>query len=182
MQPVYSTSMPQSWRRPQHHKRTFSTQLRCPLYPRKRTFRDSLDQLIGALLEVKRYVESERSGRLQVDDKLEFRRLQDREVSGLGAIEDLTGIGADLTIHAHTIGVVAHQPAGFDSLATGIARGNSVVCRKRNKLDASAGEEHVTSDVQGLRAVTHEGGEGSLDFTPGAGVEDLNLQSQCTGD
>src|SRR5262249_54593816 len=23
MQPVYSTSMPQSWRRPQHHKRTF---------------------------------------------------------------------------------------------------------------------------------------------------------------
>ena len=58
-----------------------------------------------------------RPGRLQVDDKLEFRRLQDRQVSRLSAIEDLTGVGADLTIHAYTIGVVAHQAAGFDSLA-----------------------------------------------------------------
>ena len=51
------------------------------------TFRDSLDQLVGALLEVKRYVQSERPGRLQVDDKLEFRRLHDREVRGLSALE-----------------------------------------------------------------------------------------------
>src|SRR5262245_54133897 len=80
----------------------------------KRTFRDSLDQLVGALLEVNRYVESERPGCWQVDDKLEFRRLQDRQVSRLSALEDLTGVGADLMVHANTIGIVAHQPAGFD--------------------------------------------------------------------
>src|SRR6516165_5968756 len=141
----------------------------------------SLDHLVGQLLDVQRDVEAERPGRLQVDDELEFRRLQHRQIGWLGALEDLTGVGADLTIHARTIGVVAHQPAGFDSLATGIARGNPVVRRKRNKLDASTGEEHVASDVQGIGAVVHESSEGSLDLAPGAGVEDLNLQCHCTG-
>jgi hypothetical protein len=45
---------------------------------------------------------------------------------GLCAFEDFTGVGADLTIHARTIGVVAHQPAGFDSLARRIASGNAI--------------------------------------------------------
>ena len=34
----------------------------------KRTFLDSLDQLVGALLEVKRNVESKRLGRLEIND------------------------------------------------------------------------------------------------------------------
>ena len=37
--------------------------------------------------------------RLQVDDELEFGRLQDRQVGGLGALEDVAGIDADLTKH-----------------------------------------------------------------------------------
>src|SRR5262245_47809171 len=162
----------------------------CPLYPRKRTcavqkamsamgqkrtFRDSLDQLVGALVEVKGNVESERLGRLQVDDKLEFRRLQNREVGGLGAFEDLTTVGADLTIHAHTIGVVGHQPASFDSFAGGIARRNPIARSERRKLDAPACEEAVTSDVQGVGTVAREGGEGRLDLAAGARVEDLNF-------
>jgi hypothetical protein len=80
---------------------------------------------------------------LQVDDKLEFRRLQDRQVRGLRALEDLTGVGTDLTIHANTIGVVAHQPAGFDGFAEGIARRNPIARREGRKLDSPAGEEHV---------------------------------------
>src|SRR5262249_10617779 len=122
------------------HKRTFSTQLRCPLYPRKRTFRDSLDQLVGALLEVKRYVESERPGRLQFEDRRDCGRRQAGQVGGLSAIEDWTGMGAALTIHAHTIGIVAHQPAGFDSLAGGIARRNPIARREGRKLDPPARE------------------------------------------
>src|SRR5262249_41650652 len=60
-------------------------------------------------------------------------------------------------------------------------RGNPVMRRKRDKLDASARKEHITSDVQGIGAVAHEGGESRLDLATGAGVEDLNLQSHCTG-
>ena len=48
-------------------------------------------------------------------------------------------------------------------------------------MDAPAREEDITSDVQGVGAIAHEGGEGRLDLAPGAGVEDLNLQSHCTG-
>src|SRR6516165_10821956 len=141
----------------------------------------SLDHLVGQLLDVQRDVEAERPGRLQVDDELEFRRLQHRQIGWLGALEDLTGVGADLTIHARTIGVVAHQPAGFYSLARGITRGNPVTRRERRKLDTSAREEDITSDVQGVGAIAHEGGEGRLDLAAGAGIEDLNLHSHCTG-
>src|SRR5262249_40381230 len=35
MQPVYSTSMPQSWRRPQHHKRTFCSAIAMSALPPK---------------------------------------------------------------------------------------------------------------------------------------------------
>ena len=73
---------------------------------------------------MQRHLEAERPSRLQVDDELEFGRLQDRQIGGLRTLEDLTGVGADLTIHVRTIGIVGHQSAGFDSLARGIARGN----------------------------------------------------------
>jgi hypothetical protein len=87
------------------------------------------------------------------------------------ALEDLTGVDADLTTHAYNIGPIAHQPTGFDILATVVGRGNPMARRERCKLDAPASEEHVASDVQRVGAVAHEGGEGSLDFAAGAGVE-----------
>ena len=43
-------------------------------------------------------VEAEHPGGLGVDDQLELGRLHDRQVRGLGALEDATGIDADLTI------------------------------------------------------------------------------------
>jgi hypothetical protein len=49
--------------------------------------------------------------------------------------------------------------------------------RERRKLDPSADEERIGRDEQGVGPVAHEGGEGRLDFAAGAGVEDLNLQS-----
>src|SRR5215469_6042938 len=107
--------------------------------------------------------------------------MEDRHVGGLGALENLTGVDPDLTIHVHTIGVVAHQPAGFDSFARGIGRGNPIGRRERRKLDPPAREERIASDVHRVDAIVHESGEGRLDLTTGAGVEDLNLQSDCTG-
>src|SRR5262249_29052502 len=61
------------------------------------------------------------------------------------------------------------------------ARGNAIGRCKRDQLDAPAREERVASDVQGLRVVAHESGEGCLDLAPGAGLEDLNLQPHCAG-
>ena len=57
--------------------------------------------------------------------------LQDRQVGGLRAFEDLPGIDADLTRPVRAIDPVAHQPAGFDSLANLVGRGNPIVHRER---------------------------------------------------
>src|SRR5262245_8769915 len=141
----------------------------------------SFDHHVGELLKMQRHLDPERPSRLHIDDELELGRLQDRQIGGLRTLQDLTGVGTDLVIHVHAIAIVGHQSAGFDSLATGIAHGNPVMCRKRDKLEASAREEDITSDVQGVGAIAHESGEGRLDLAAGAGVEDLNLQSHCTG-
>src|SRR5260370_33644112 len=46
-----------------------------------------------------------RACRLQVDDELEFRRLQHRQGGGLRAFEGFAPVGTHPTIHAPTIGV-----------------------------------------------------------------------------
>ena len=50
--------------------------------------------------------------------------------------------------------------------------------RERRKLDASADEEGVGSNEECLGPVAHDGGEGHIDLAAGAGVDDLNLQSE----
>ena len=117
-------------------------------------------------------------GRLQVDDELEFGRLQDRQVGGIGALKDLTGVDADLTIHVQDIGPIAHQPTRFDMFANGIGRGNRIARRECRKLDAPSDEESVGGDEEGDDPVARESGEGRLDLAAGAGVEDRNLQSE----
>ena len=67
-----------------HHSK-----LRLPMSAlgQKQTFRGSLDQLVGALLDVKRNVESERLGGLEIDDQLEFGRQLNRKIARLLAFE-----------------------------------------------------------------------------------------------
>ena len=69
-------------------------------------------------------------------NELEFGRLQDRQVGGLGALEDAAGINADLTKHVREVGSVAHQPAGLDKITLRISRRNLVARRQGGKLHA----------------------------------------------
>jgi uncharacterized protein YprB with RNaseH-like and TPR domain len=57
--------------------------------------------------------QTERLGRLEIDDQFELGRLQDRQIGRLGAVEDFAGIDASLTITVRVVGSVAHQPAGY---------------------------------------------------------------------
>ena len=52
----------------------------------------SLDHLVGEQLHRVGHVEAEYSRRLQVEGKFEFRRLQHRQVGGLGPLEDAGGV------------------------------------------------------------------------------------------
>ena len=64
----------------------------------KRTFRHSFDHLVGDGEHVRRNGEAERLGGREVDDELEFGRLQHWQVGGLRALENAAGIDADLTL------------------------------------------------------------------------------------
>src|ERR1700690_1361169 len=55
------------------------------------------DHLVGDGEHPWRHLDAERARRLQVDGEFEFGRLRDRQVGGLGALEDIAGIDADLT-------------------------------------------------------------------------------------
>jgi hypothetical protein len=115
------------------------------------------DHLVGQQLQRVGHLDAQRSGRLQVDDKLEFCGLQDRQVGGLGALEDLTGVDADLLPTVQKGGPIAHQPAHFDELAEMVGRGNPMRRRERRKLDAPVAEEPIGSDEEGVGPVGARG-------------------------
>src|SRR5262249_3105758 len=139
------------------------------------------DYFVGEQLDRVRHLDAEQSRRLRVDYELEFCRLQDRQVGGLRAFEDLPGVDADLTVRVRTFGRGAHQTPGFNSLATVISRRNPIVRRERHKLGAAAEKEDIGGNQQGIGPVANEGGEGRLNLTAGAGVEDVSLQSEDAG-
>jgi hypothetical protein len=62
-----------------------------------RTAKGLFDHLVGDGEHVGPDLDAERSRRLQVDGELKFSRLLHRQVGGLRAFEDFTGVDADLT-------------------------------------------------------------------------------------
>src|SRR5437763_1972977 len=69
----------------------------------------SLDHLVGPLQHRLRHRETERPGGLEIDHKLERRRLLDRQIGWLGPLEDLSGINADLAIGSRAARSIADQ-------------------------------------------------------------------------
>ena len=68
-----------------------------------------------------------------VDRQLELDRLHDRQVGGLGALENVADIDTGLTIGIPVAGAVADQAAGRDELARAVDRWDPVrgICRPR---------------------------------------------------
>jgi len=69
-----------------------------------------LDDLVGAGEDRWRHGEAERLGGLQVHDQLEPCRLLDRQVGGLGSVQDLSGIDAELAIGGSETRSIADRP------------------------------------------------------------------------
>src|SRR5207253_3223658 len=77
----------------------------------------SLDHLVGAAEQRDWKRESERLRSLEVDHKLDFRRLLDRQVGGLLALENATDIDAQEAKRVRKARAIAHQATGGGKLA-----------------------------------------------------------------
>src|SRR5437870_1260698 len=69
----------------------------------------SFDDLVGELQDRLRHREAERLCGLEIDDQLESGRLLDRQIGGLGALEDLSSVSADQAIGSSEAGSIAEQ-------------------------------------------------------------------------
>ena len=75
-----------------------------------------VNHLVSEQLDRVGNLDAERPGCLQINDELEFGRLQDRQVGWLGPLKDMTGVDADLMKHVRDVRSVTHQPASFHHL------------------------------------------------------------------
>jgi hypothetical protein len=70
-----------------------------------------LDHLVGGHLQRQRQLEAECLGRLEVDDKLEFRRLLYRKVRWSFAFEDAVHVGGRTFELVDAVNTIRDQPA-----------------------------------------------------------------------
>src|SRR5262249_11219454 len=88
--------------------------------------RSLFDHLVGARQQRRRNGEVKHPGGLGIDHQLELARLHDRQVGGLGALEDTAGVNSELPKRIDNVGSVAHQPTDFSKIAVGKCRGDRV--------------------------------------------------------
>src|SRR6516165_6532641 len=102
-----------------------------------------LNHLVGARRQPGRHVKAERLGGSQVDHELESRRLIDRQVGGLLALENPRDVESGAAIAVWNVVAIAHQPARRDIFAVGVHRRDGVTCRQRDDLLPPAGKERI---------------------------------------
>src|SRR5262249_29121448 len=102
----------------------------------RRPVGNSLDHLVGDLLEMQWHVDTKCFGSLDIDDQLEFCGLLDRQVGRLLALENPADIRAGQTMRILKTSSVAHQTTGRSMLAEGIDRRYCVTRCQRGELFA----------------------------------------------
>ena len=115
---------------------------------------------------------------MQIDDKLEFSRLQDWKVSRVGSIEDATSVYADLAKRVGEDRAIAHEQTGFDHCARNEARRHPVAHCQCRKLHLTAGKEAIGRDEKSIGAFTRKSGKCRVDLGSSASIEQKDFQPE----
>src|SRR5262245_33927802 len=120
------------------------------------------DHLVGGNEQLVGHSETEHPGGLVVDDQFELARLHNRQVRGLGPLEEAAGIDTGLTPRVLNVGTIAHQPAHFGNFTRRICRGNRVARRQVGKLHPPEAEKRVGANQERIRPLAHKSCEGCI--------------------
>src|SRR5438309_8920358 len=93
-----------------------------------------VDNVVGAGEDRWRDRQPQRLGGLEIDDQLEPSQLLDWQIGRLGAVEDLSGVNAQLARVISAARSIAYQAAGRGEIAPNIDRRNSVARRHCHEL------------------------------------------------
>src|SRR5262249_11519410 len=130
-----------------------------------------LEDLRGLLQHRRRYRQSERLGRLQVDDEVELCGDLNGEVAWLRALQDLVDIASGLAVDLAKIDRIAHQAAVLDPASAGPDRwqprsGDEVEDARSFKY-----HERVAEIEQRVGALTAHGLKGLVEVVPAGDLE-----------
>jgi hypothetical protein len=115
-----------------------------------------LDNLVGAGEQRRRHLEAKRPCGLEVDHELELGRLHDRQVGGLGAVENAADVNTHLAVGIGELRSVAHQAAGRGELPPLVDRGNCVSRCQRDELLTVSGEQDIGANDQRFDPLLNE--------------------------
>src|SRR5262249_30536855 len=131
------------------------------------------DHLVGADAQREWDGKAERLRSLKIDEKLDLRRLLDRQIGRFLALENPAGIGAHEAVGVRKAVAIADQAAGHGILAKRIHRGHRVARSQRHELLGAAVEEWVAADHQRADPQLGQGREYRVEVAFGAGVKDV---------
>ena len=118
---------------------------------------------------------------LRLMHQLDLHRLLDRQVGGLGALENAAGVNADLTVRVRNAVSIADQAACHGVLAKWVHRGHRMTRSQCDELLAPAVEEWVTADYERAGSQSGQGCEDRIEVALGARMQDMELQPEGVG-
>ena len=133
------------------------------------------DDLVGAGENRWRDRQPERLRGLEINDQLEVRWLQNRQIGWLGPLQNPSGVNAGLAIESVGVGAIADQAACCNEYRVPIDRRNSVSLCQRHELGAAAGLERIGGDEKRAGLQLLEGGKGGVNLGFGRGLHDSEL-------
>src|SRR5262249_60070039 len=123
----------------------------------------SIHHLGGEDEEIVGDIETERLGGCKIDGEVEFGRLLDRDIAGLGATENLVDDFGSAPEHIREVWSVGHQNAGLDKLASADDRRQARAKHKRDDAHAVGVNESFLHYVNCVR-LGLDRREGGLDI------------------
>jgi hypothetical protein len=124
----------------------------------------SFDHLVGERKQIIGDFQAECFGSPKIDYKLEFRRLQNRQLGRLGPLENSGGVDTVVPVGVGDAYPIAEQSAGYGIFAELIDGRQALAFREANDLLTPRVEIRVRADEQRADAFRNQRGERA--FTP----------------